>query len=70
MLYWDIGRAIMARQDSEGWGAKVIDRLSYDLSQAFPDMRGFSPRNLQYMRTFAGAWPDREFAQRAVAQIP
>ena len=40
LLYWDIGRAILDRQDREGWGAKVIDRLSQDLRDAFPDMRG------------------------------
>ena len=45
MLYWDIGKAILDRQEQEGWGAKVIDRLSHDLRKAFPDMRDFSPRN-------------------------
>jgi len=37
-LYWHVGRVIHARQEQEGWGAKVIDRLSHDLRQAFPDM--------------------------------
>ena len=55
MLYWHIGLSILTRQSSEGWGAKVIDRLSFDLKQAFPDMQGFSPRNLKYMRAFAEA---------------
>jgi len=54
----------------EGWGAKVIDRLSHDLKGAFPDMGGFSPRNLKYMRKFAESWPDRSIVQRTVAQIP
>jgi len=70
LLYWDIGRIILDRQKSEGWGAKVIDRLSYDLKLAFPDMTGFSPRNLKYMRAFSESWPDREFVQRTIAQIP
>ena len=70
MLYWEIGQSILSRQQSEGWGAKVIDRLSHDLKAAFPDMGGFSPRNLKYMRKFAQAWPDREIVQRTVAQIP
>ena len=70
LLYWDVGRAILDRQDREGWGAKVIDRLSHDLRDAFPDMRGLSPRNLKYMRAFAAAWPDRAIVQRTVAQIP
>jgi len=70
MLYWEIGQSILLRQQSEGWGAKIIDRLSHDLKAAFPDMTGFSPRNLKYMRKFAQAWPDREIVQRTVAQIP
>jgi predicted nuclease of restriction endonuclease-like (RecB) superfamily len=69
-LYWQIGSAILEKQQLEGWGAKVIDRLSYDLKTAFPEMTGFSPRNLKYMRKFAEAWPNFEFVQRTVAQIP
>lgn len=69
LLYWDIGRIILERQDLEGWGAKVIDRLSADLRRAFPDMQGLSPRNLKYMRAFAAAWPNREIVQEVLAQI-
>jgi len=50
MMYWDIGASILERQQSEGWGAKVIDRLPFDLKEAFPDMKGFSSRNLKYMQ--------------------
>lgn len=70
LLYWQIGRDILARQDREGWGAKVIERLAQDLRNAFPEMKGFSPRNLMYMRAFAEAWPDGEFVQQAAAQLP
>lgn len=70
LLYWRIGRDILARQAEQGWGAKVIERLSHDLRTAFPEMKGFSPRNLKYMRAFAEAWPEREFVQQAVAQLP
>jgi len=70
LLYWDIGRAILERQKNEGWGAKVIDRLSADLREAFPDMKGLSPRNLKYMRAFAAAWPDKKLVQAPLAQIP
>ena len=69
-LYWQIGRDILERQHAQGWGAKVIDRLAQDLRSAFPDMKGFSPRNLKYMRAFAEAWPDGEFVQGALAQLP
>ncbi len=70
MLYWTIGRDILARQEREGWGAKVIDRLADDLRHAFPEMTGLSSRNLKYMRALADAWPDGEFVQRVVAQLP
>jgi predicted nuclease of restriction endonuclease-like (RecB) superfamily len=69
-LYWDIGRTILDRQRHAGWGAKVIDRLSADLREAYPDMQGFSPRNLKYMRAFAAAWPDASIVQRVAAQLP
>jgi predicted nuclease of restriction endonuclease-like (RecB) superfamily len=68
-LYWDIGKTILEKQAREGWGAKIIDRLSADLSKEFPGMKGFSPRNLKYMRAFAAAWPDRSIVQEVLAQI-
>lgn len=63
ILYWHIGQRILKRQRQEGWGAKVIDKLSQDLHEAFPYMRGFSPRNLKYMRAFAEAYPETQFVQ-------
>ncbi len=65
LLYWNIGREILERQRQQGWGAKVIERLSKDLRVAFPEMKGFSRTNLLYMRAFAEAWPDEEFVQQA-----
>jgi predicted nuclease of restriction endonuclease-like (RecB) superfamily len=70
LLYWQIGRDILARQADQGWGAKVIARLAQDLRTAFPEMKGFSPRNLKYMRAFAEAWPDAGFVQAVLAQLP
>jgi predicted nuclease of restriction endonuclease-like (RecB) superfamily len=70
VLYWSIGRDILTRQKNEGWGARIIDRLSEDLAEAFPEMRGFRARNLKYMRAFADAYPDQEFVQQVVAQLP
>jgi predicted nuclease of restriction endonuclease-like (RecB) superfamily len=70
LLYWQIGREILQRQGQEGWGAKVIDRLARDLRAAFPEMKGFSPRNLKYMRALAATYPDEHFVQREVAQLP
>src|SRR3989339_482524 len=70
LLYWEIGRDILQRQESEGWGAQVIEGLSRDLRKAFPEMKGFSPRNLGYVRSFAEAWPDREILQQVAAKLP
>ena len=69
LLYWQIGRDILARQAAQGWGAKVIERLAHDLRAAYPDMKGFSRANLMYMRAFAEAWPDAEIVQQAVGQL-
>jgi len=68
--YWQIGRTILARQKAEGWGARVIDRLSADLRDTFPEMRGLSPRNLLAMKLFAQAFPKSEIAQQPVAKLP
>ena len=70
LLYWQIGHDILIRQAEQGWGTKVIERLAQDLRAAFPKMKGFSPRNLKYMRAFAEAWPESEFVQQAAAQLP
>lgn len=70
LLYWRIGRDILDRQHRQGWGTKVIERLSKDLRSAFPDMKGFSRANLMYMRSFAEAWPEEGIVQQAVGQLP
>ncbi|MDO8446058.1 MAG: PDDEXK nuclease domain-containing protein [Deltaproteobacteria bacterium] len=70
LLYWQIGRDILTRQEQEGWGAKVVERLAADLCREFPDMKGFSRANLMYMRSFAEAWDTEEIVQQLVGQIP
>jgi predicted nuclease of restriction endonuclease-like (RecB) superfamily len=69
LLYWSIGRDILVRQKEQGWGAKIVDRLAEDLRREFPEVSGFSPRNLKYMRAFAEAWPDEQIVQAPLAQI-
>lgn len=69
-LYWQIGRTILERTERAGWGTKVVQQLSIDLQREFPDLRGLSPRNLQYMQQFAAAWPDWEVAKQLVSQLP
>ena len=68
-LYWSIGNDILEKQHKLGWGAQVIDKLSTDLSRKFPDDRGFSVRNLKYMRMFAETYPDFPFVQVPLAQL-
>jgi predicted nuclease of restriction endonuclease-like (RecB) superfamily len=70
LLYWSIGREILIRQESEGWGTRVIDRLGQDLQARFPGVEGFSPRNLKYMRSLAHAWPDASIVPQRVALLP
>lgn len=68
-LYWRIGHGILEQQEAHRWGSKVIDRLAQDLRTSFPEMNGFSVRNLKYMRAFAEAYPDFTFVQAGPAQI-
>ena len=69
-LYWRIGQLILTRQEAEPWGTGVIRRLSTDLRRQFPDMKGLSPSNLQYMRAFAAAWPAEPISPQAVGKLP
>ena len=69
LLYWDIGRGVVEKQATLGWGASVIVRLSRDLRAAFPAVTGFSPRNLRNMKQFYAAYSAPEFWQQAVAKL-
>jgi len=68
-LYWDIGRIIVERQASEGWGKSVVERLSADLRQEFPGVGGFSVQNLWYMRQFYEAYQGNEKLQPLAGEI-
>lgn len=70
LLYHRIGTEILERQTRQGWGAKVIDRLASDLREAFPEMKGFSSRNLKYMKSFAEMCPTGLIGQQPAAQLP
>ena len=70
ILYWHIGNEILNRKKELGWGADVIKTLAQDLKHEFPNIKGFGERNLVYMQTFAGAYPDFQVAQQLAAQIP
>jgi predicted nuclease of restriction endonuclease-like (RecB) superfamily len=69
-LYWSLGKDILARQERQGWGSGVINRLANDLRASFPDMKGLSARNLQYMTAMVRAWGIDENVPQAVAHSP
>ena len=68
-LYWHIGCDILEKQKREGWGAQVVNQLSQDLMQRFPDDRGYSTRNLREMKRFAESYPDFPFVQVPLAKL-
>jgi predicted nuclease of restriction endonuclease-like (RecB) superfamily len=68
LLYWDIGRGIVEKQQTAGWGDAVVERLAADLRAAFPDMRGFSARNIWDMRRFYVACTDSHFLSQVVRE--
>lgn len=70
LLYWQIGRDILERQNKQGWGSKVVERLAEDLRREFPNIKGFSRANLLYMRAFSEAWPDEVIVQQLVGRLP
>ena len=69
-FYWELGSELIEKQKAFKWGAHFLDQFSHDMRQAFPEMQGFSKRNLEYMRHFASLYPIPEFAKQAVSQLP
>ncbi|NML23338.1 DUF1016 domain-containing protein [Pseudoflavitalea sp. G-6-1-2] len=67
-IHWETGKIIAEQEINEGWGSKVIDKLSKDLKSEFNDMKGFSPRNLRYMRDFFTAYPEFPVINYSVGQ--
>ena len=67
LLYHGIGCVI---NEHKAWGNKFVDNLAKDIRSAFPKSKGYSVRNLKYMAKFAEIYPDCEFVQQVVAQIP
>ena len=68
-LYWNIGKSILQKQEQDGWGKQVIEQLSKDLISRYPDDRGYSVRNLRYMKRFASAYPDFPILQVPLAEL-
>ncbi|GAA4466904.1 hypothetical protein GCM10023093_21790 [Nemorincola caseinilytica] len=67
-IYWEIGDTIAKQEQEEGWGKKIVETLAKDLKAEFPEMKGFSPRNIRYMRDFALAYPDFPILQAPPAK--
>ena len=70
LMYWDIGRMIQQRQQMEGWGTGIIPRLSRDIRNELPEIKGFSERNIGYMIRFFREYKDLSILQQAVAKLP
>ena len=70
LLYWDIGRGIVEKQEKLGWGESVIEQLSGDLRRAFPETKGFSSRNLRNMKRLFSTYANTTIWQQAVAKLP
>lgn len=69
-FYWELGADLIEKQKAFKWGEHFLEQFSHDMRQEFPEMRGFSKRNLEYMRRFASLYPKIEFAKQAVSQLP
>ena len=69
LLYWDIGRGIMEKQEDLGWGKSVVEQLSLDLRSEFPGMKGFSANNLWLMRQFYSEYSSPAFLEQLVQEI-
>jgi len=67
--YWEIGRTLLEEREKAGWAKKIIEKLANDLKAKFPNMKGLSQRNLEYMPTFASGWPLFPFTQPTAAQL-
>ena len=68
-LYWDVGNIIVEKKNKEDWGTGVIERLSIDLRNKFPNMQGFSPRNMRNMRQLVENYPDEKIIETTLSQI-
>lgn len=69
-FYWQLGADLIEKQKAFKWGDQFLEQLSHDMRQGFPEMQGFSKRNLEYMRRFALLYPEIDFAKQPVSQLP
>ncbi len=68
-LYWDIGAAIVQKQQTANWGDSVVEQVAEDLQAEFPDMRGFSANNLWLVRRFYSEYSSDSFLEQVVQEM-
>ncbi len=68
-FYYMLGKEISEEIKNSGWGAKLVEQLSKDLKVEYPDIKGFSLRNLRYMRDFYEFYSDNLILQQSVAKL-
>lgn len=69
-FYWELGNDLIEKQKSHQWGSHFLEQFSHDMRQTFPEMQGFSVRNLQRMKQFAILYPELSITTQAVSQLP
>lgn len=69
LLYWDIGRGIVEKQQTLGWGDAIVEMVAADLRRRFPEMRGFSPSNVWRMRQFVLLHAQKDFLAQAAREL-
>ena len=69
-FYWELGTDLIEKQKNHQWGAHFLEQFSHDMRQNFPEMQGFSVRNLQRMKQFSTFYPDLLITTQAVSQLP
>ncbi|MGE3919697.1 MAG: YhcG family protein [Gammaproteobacteria bacterium] len=69
-FYWELGKDLVEKQSTYKWGDKFLEQLSQDMRLAFPEIQGFSKRNLEYIRKFAQLYHNVEIAKQPVSQLP
>ncbi len=70
-LYWDLGRSITEKQIKANWGSNLIEKTSIELTHEFPEIKGFSRRNLYAMCQLYKFYSTKyQFVPQFVAQLP
>ena len=68
-LYWEIGGEIDRKQREQGWGKSVVEILSKELQKEFPGVKGFTARNLWFMRQFYVEYADKPILKPSVSEL-